>query len=84
MITPTINPNGSSIDDLIDPRLKAMGRLMDAIEALKQTAPNGRDYPSDADRCTADRDEHFDRLAKLRAVFDQIANEILYIKEQGQ
>jgi hypothetical protein len=47
-----------------------------------QAAPNGRDYPGDADRCTADRDEHFDRLAKLRAVFDQIANEILYIKEQ--
>lgn len=84
MIRPTINPNGSSEDDLIAPRLDAALYLKSAIEALMQAAPNGRDYPSDADRCTADRDEHFDRLAKLRAVFDQIANEILYIKEQGK
>jgi hypothetical protein len=84
MITPTINPNGSSEDDLIAPRLDAALYLKSAIEALKQATPNGRDYPGDGDRCIADREEHFDRLAKLRAVFDQIANEILYIKEQGQ
>ena len=84
MITPTINPNGSSIDDLIAPRLDAALYLKSAIVALKQVTPNGRDYPGDADRCTADRDEHFDRLVKLRIMLEQIANEALYIKEQGQ
>ena len=31
MIRPTININGTSKDDLIDPRIKAMGLLRDAI-----------------------------------------------------
>lgn len=84
MITPTINPNGSSIDDLIAPRVDAVLYLKSAIVALKQATPNGRDYPGDADRCTADRDEHLDRLVILRTMLEQIANEALYIKEQGQ
>ena len=82
MITPQININGSSIDDLVKPRLTAMDHLMDAIEALKQATPNGRDYPSDGDRCLADREEHFDRLAKLRALREEIMSEAIYIKEQ--
>jgi hypothetical protein len=84
MITPQININGSSEGDLIDPRIKAMGHLMDAIEALKQVVPNGRDYPSNNTACIADREEHYDRLAKLRALREEIMSEALYIKEQGQ
>ena len=84
MITPTINPNGSSKDDLLMPRLNAMDLLMEAIEALKQATPNGRDYPGNAVACIADREEHFDRLAKLRALREEIMSEAVYIKEQGQ
>jgi hypothetical protein len=84
MITPTININGSSIDDLIDPRLIAMDHLMDALEALKQTAPNGRDYIGNRDCWEQDRITHFDRLAKLRALREEIMSEAVYIKEQGQ
>jgi len=84
MITPQININGSSKDDLINPRLMAMDHLMDAIEALKQVAPNGRDYPDDNTACVADREEHYDRLAKLRALCEEIMSEAIYIKEQGE
>lgn len=84
MIRPTINPNGSSEDDLIAPRLDAALYLKSAIVALKQVTPNGRDYPGDADSCSSDRAEHFDRLVILRTMLEQIANEALYIKEQGQ
>ena len=48
MIRPTININGSSIDDLIAPRVDAVLYLKSAIEALRQVTPNGRDYPGDA------------------------------------
>lgn len=84
MITPQININGSSKHDLIAPRLKAMDHLMDAIEALRQSAPNGRDYPGDYDGCHADRDVHFDRLERLKALREEIMSEALYIKEQGE
>jgi hypothetical protein len=83
MIRPTLNINGSSADDLVNPRLKAMDHLMDAIEALKQAAPNGRDYPGDYDGCHADREEHYSRLAKLRALREELMAEAVYIKEQA-
>jgi hypothetical protein len=84
MITPTININGSSIHDLVDPRLKAMGHLTDAIEALQRATPNGRDYPGNTTACIADRDIHYDRLAKLRALREELMAEAVYIKEQGE
>jgi hypothetical protein len=84
VITPTININGSSKDDLLMPRLNAMDLLMEAIEALKQTTPNGRDYLGNNTACIADREEHYVRLAKLRAIHDEIMSEALYIKEQGE
>jgi hypothetical protein len=83
MIRPNININGSSKDDLINPRIKAMGHLMDAIEALRQTAPNGRDYIGDRDQCDHDRDLHFHRLEDLKTTHAELMAEALYIKEQG-
>lgn len=84
MITPTININGSSIHDLLDPRLKAMGHLTDAIEALKQVTPNGRDYPADRDRCNHDRDLHFIRIEKIKALYSELIDEALHIRDQGE
>jgi len=84
MITPQININGSSKDDLLMPRLNAMDLLMDAIEALKQVTPNGRDYPGNNTACIADREEHYDRLAKLRALREELMAEAVYIEEQGE
>lgn len=82
MIRPTLNPNGSSAFDLIDPRRTAMDHLMDAIEALKQVTPNGRDYPNNTLACVADRVTHFDRLAALHTLREELLDEALHIQKQ--
>lgn len=82
MIRPTLNINGSSAFDLIDARRNAMDALLEAIDALKQCTPNGRDYPGDNDRLTADRNTHFDRLAALRVLREELLEEALHIQQQ--
>jgi len=83
MITPTINNNGSSVSDLIDPRLAAYDAVQDAIKALQQVTPHGRDYPGDIDRCTIDRNAHYDRLNTLHVMAAEIVAEAVAIREQG-
>ena len=82
MIRPTLNINGSSADDLIEPRRDASDALQAAIKALQQVTPNGRDYPGQPDQCVADRQAHYDRLAALMAIATEIMSEAIYIKEQ--
>jgi hypothetical protein len=82
MLRPTLNINGSSAFDLIDQRRHAMDALLEAIDALKQCTPNGRDYPGDNDRCIADRETHFDRLSALHALREELLDEALHIQQQ--
>jgi len=82
MIKPIININGSSAFDLIDQRRNAMDALLEAIDALKHVAPNGRDYPGHYDRCIADRETHFDRLTALHALREELLDEALHIQQQ--
>jgi hypothetical protein len=82
MIRPTLNISGSSAADLIDPRREAMDHLMDAIEALKLVTPNGRDYICDRNRLIADRDTHFDRIAALYTLRNELLDEALHIQQQ--
>lgn len=81
-ITPTLNINGTSADDLIQPRMAARELLDDVIKTLKQVTPNGRDYPGDNDRCVADREIHYARLQMLREIQDALVFEALTIKRQ--
>jgi hypothetical protein len=82
MIRPTLNINGSSAFDLIDPRRNAMALINDVIETLKQVTPNGRDYPSDTLACVADREIHFDRLAALHTLREELVDEALHVQRQ--
>ena len=82
MIRPTLNPNGSSAFDLIDPRRNAMDLINELIETLKQVTPNGRDYPADTLACVADREIHFDRLAALHTLREELLDEALHIQRQ--
>jgi len=84
MIRPTLNLNGSSAADLVNPRRDAMDHLMDAIEALKLVTPNGRDYICDRERLIADRDTHFDRLAALAVLRAELLEEALHVQQQGR
>jgi hypothetical protein len=82
MIRPTLNPNGSDAFDLIDPRRTAMDLINEVIDALKQTTPNGRDYPNNPLACVADRVTHFDRLAALHTLREELLDEALHIQQQ--
>ena len=82
MIRPTLNINGSSAFDLVQPRRDAMALIDEVIEALKQVTPNGRDYLCQRDRLTADRNTHFDRLAALRVLREELLEEALHVQQQ--
>jgi len=82
MIKPTININGSDRDYLVNHRMYAMDHIDETIESLKLVTPNGRDYPGDNDRCLADRQLHYERIAKLRAIYEELYAEALAIKAQ--
>jgi hypothetical protein len=82
MIRPTLNINGSSADDLIDPRIAAYEALQVVKEALAKVTPNGRDYPGDTAQCVADREAHYDRLATLRAIAAELILEVISIEGQ--
>ena len=82
MIRPVLNINGTSAFDLIDPRRTAMDLINEVIEALKQVTPNGRDYPNNTMACVADRVTHFDRLAALHTLREELLDEALHIQKQ--
>lgn len=73
MMIPTIHLNGTSKERLIESLCEASGKLNDAYEAMKQTAPNGRDYyPQGPDALGKATEEHFARLRKLDGVKEEI------------
>ena len=82
MIRPILNNNGTNALDLIDGRRNAMDLIDEVIDALKQLTPNGRDYLGDRDRLIADRELHFDRLAALHTLREELLDEALHIQRQ--
>jgi hypothetical protein len=82
MIRPIINNNGTNALDLIDGRRNAMDLIDEVIDTLKQLTPNGRDYLGDRDRLIADRELHFDRLAALHTLREELLDEALHIQRQ--
>lgn len=82
MIRPTLSNNGTDAFDLIQPRRDAMALINEVIETLKQVTPNGRDYMCERDRLAADRNTHFDRLAALHTLRNDLFEEALHIKQQ--
>lgn len=83
MIRPILNNNGTDALDLIDARRNAMDLINEVIDALKQVTPNGRDYIGDTERLTADRNLHFDRLAALHTLREELLDEALYIQKEA-
>jgi hypothetical protein len=82
MIRPTITINGSNPEDLIRARLGASRSINEVIEQLQQATPNGRDYPGDNERCVADRETHYARIAALRDLQGVLLEEALAIRDQ--
>lgn len=69
MTFPTVHLNGTSAQDLLEGYERAHEALREAMEALAQAAPNGRDYyvqqPGAFESAIA---EHQSRMTRLRDV----------------
>ena len=75
MMTPTIHLNGTSGDALLSQTTDAMLALSDAIKALQNAGPHGRDYyvQQETNAYTQALQQHRDRLAQLEAVLADLA-----------
>ena len=83
MITPMMNINGSSANDLIKPRMEALKNLRQAIETLLEVTPNGRDY-ANSEQCKFDRAKHYDRIEAIDHICHELYCEAIAIKRQGE
>ena len=73
MQLPTIHLNGTAAQTLIETLCEASERLEDAYSAIKQTAPNGRDYyPQGAGAIDLATREHLARLQRIDDVKKEI------------
>lgn len=80
----TVNNNGTSVEELVNQRRAVMDGLSQAIEAMREMTPNGRDYPGRPEACKADREAHYARIAALSALSNQIMGEALQIQRQRE
>lgn len=80
MTPPTIHLNGTSRERLLDGFMEASQAIEAAYQAIKQTAPNGRDYyPQGARAMEAAEAEHYSRLSRLDAIkkeLDEMASAV--------
>ena len=82
LIIPTLNNNGSSLDDLIIPRGQASALIDALVNALSAAVPHGRDYPGDDTALQADRQTHRDRISALRTLHTALLDECIAIRNQ--
>lgn len=69
LAVPTIHLNGTSAERLTEDLANAYSKITEALEALAQTAPNGRDYyVKEAGAFEQAQNEHYARIARLVAV----------------
>lgn len=78
----TVNNNGTSVAELVNQRRAVMSAIADALDALRDMTPNGRDYPGKPDACKADREIHYARMAALSSLNYEIMGEALNIQRQ--
>ena len=85
MIIPSVHLNGTSKDELLRQIENVVRVLGEAISALRQMAPNGRDYYPQGHRAVYQAtDEHSDRIKRLRSVLDELESLYNAIDEQGR
>ncbi len=82
--SPCIHLNGTSQDSLLETRSDAYYALQLAYDAVKQTAPNGRDYyvAGDDKALQQATDQHMARLKAIEVVMKSIEREMELISAQ--
>jgi hypothetical protein len=74
---PIVNLNGSSRHSLIEARKKARIALMDAMDAMRDMAPHGRDYIGNTNALGRDAEVFSGRMMALRQMEEDILSEAL-------
>jgi 2-phospho-L-lactate guanylyltransferase (CobY/MobA/RfbA family) len=73
LATPTVHLNGTGKSDLIEGLIKARHALNEAMKALMDAAPNGRDYyvqtPSTFPLA---QEQHAKRVHAIGAIYDEL------------
>ena len=73
MQLPTVHYNGTSKEELIKQLCHAANSIDTAFDALRQTAPNGRDYyPQGPEAFERAIIQHRDRMARLDAIKEEL------------
>lgn len=82
MRKPTIHFNGTSVDHLLDTYTHAHAAIREAIDALAQTAPNGRDYYPQGDAAINEAMfEHQSRALRLKSVLREIEDLMVHVDQ---
>jgi hypothetical protein len=81
LMKPIVNLNGTSRDDLIEQRMLAREAIRQAMEALQQTEPNGRDYIGHKEAYERDLAIYRQRLAMLDKLYNELELEAIAIQD---
>jgi hypothetical protein len=79
MITPKVNINGTSREELIQQRIKAREAVRGLIAIMSEMRPHGRDYLGDTDTYNRDRATHDERIANLDKLYNELLEEAMAI-----
>ena len=82
IVTPLIHLNGSGKRALLDQLCAAYRAVQDAMGALRQAYPNGRDYYPEPGRLQKAEAQYQARMAHLHAVADSLESEAEAIQTQ--
>jgi hypothetical protein len=79
MITPKVNNNGTSREELIQQRIRAREAVIQAIRVMSEMRPHGRDYLGDTETYHRDRVTHDERIAVLDKLYCELLDEAVAI-----
>ena len=76
VVTPIVHLNGTGKGDLEQVRLDVYDALGAALDALRQMAPNGRDYYPEPGRMDRAVEQHERRMRMISGLQDEIVAEL--------
>ena len=83
VITPIIHLNDDRRETLLEQLKRACLAVGDAMEALRQCAPNGRNYYPEPGRMQRAEAQHQTRMEHLLAVYTSLEAEAIQIDEES-
>jgi len=82
LVMPIVHMNGTSRRELTNLRYNAAHKIREALEALSEMAPNGRDYYPEPGRLEQALEQHLRRVRMLTALQKEIDAELIALEER--